>query len=98
MNNVDGIIMDPEDNVGTLYRTVTPGEEVHLVKGEEYSAIVVKEQITAGHKCALTNIEKADDIVKYGEKIGFASTPIKKGTHVHTHNIKSYHGRGDEND
>lgn len=48
------------------------------------------ENIPAGHKFALCDIAKGEYVVKYGEIIGRASTDIKKGEWVHTHNVKSH--------
>lgn len=42
-----------------------------------------------GHKVALTDIKKGEDIIKYGYPIGHATEDIKKGDHVHTHNVKT---------
>ena len=42
-----------------------------------------------GHKTALCDIKKGDDIIKYGYSIGHAACDIKKGEHVHTHNVKT---------
>ena len=45
--------------------------------------------IPAGHKVALCDIKTGEKIIKYGFSIGVATTDIKKGDHVHTHNVKS---------
>jgi len=37
----------------------------------------------------LKEIKKGEKVIKYGEPIGQATTDIKKGEHVHVHNIKS---------
>lgn len=42
-----------------------------------------------GHKYALCDIKKGKDIIKYGSPIGHAAQNIKKGEHVHTHNLKT---------
>ena len=42
-----------------------------------------------GHKYALRDIECGEDIIKYGNPIGHATCDIKKGDHVHTHNVKT---------
>ena len=42
-----------------------------------------------GHKYALFDIKKGDDVIKYGNPIGHATADIKKGEHVHTHNVKT---------
>ncbi len=45
--------------------------------------------IPIGHKVALVNIKKGDTIMKYGHDIGKAVADIKKGGHVHVHNVKT---------
>lgn len=47
------------------------------------------QKIPLGHKIALIDIAKGDGVVKYDEAIGVATKPIKKGQHVHTHNLKT---------
>lgn len=42
-----------------------------------------------GHKLALCDIKSGEKVVKYGFPIGVASQDIKKGEHVHTHNLKT---------
>ena len=42
-----------------------------------------------GHKYALRDIKCVEDIIKYGNPIGHATCDIKKGEHVHTHNVKT---------
>lgn len=42
-----------------------------------------------GHKYALCDIKKGENIIKYGSPIGHATMDIKKGEHVHTHNVKT---------
>lgn len=42
-----------------------------------------------GHKYALVDIKKGESVIKYGYPIGHATTDIKKGEHVHTHNVRT---------
>ena len=42
-----------------------------------------------GHKYALVDIKKGENVIKYGNPIGHATTDIKKGEHVHSHNMKT---------
>ena len=42
-----------------------------------------------GHKYALRDIKEGENIIKYGNPIGHAICDIKKGEHVHTHNVKT---------
>ena len=45
--------------------------------------------IPIGHKVALTDIRNGDTVWKYGQDIGKAVADIKKGEHVHVHNVKT---------
>ena len=45
--------------------------------------------LATGHKIALCDIEKGNDIIKYGYPIGYATENIKEGDHVHSHNMKT---------
>ena len=45
--------------------------------------------IPAGHKIALCDIKKDEPVIKYGFPIGKAKTDIKKGEHIHCHNLYS---------
>jgi len=45
--------------------------------------------IPQGHKVALKDIEPEEQIIKYGFPAGKATRHIKKGQHVHTHNVKT---------
>jgi altronate hydrolase len=49
----------------------------------------VEVNLSDGHKYALHDIKKGEDIIKYGDPIGHATEDIKKGEHVHTHNVKT---------
>lgn len=49
----------------------------------------VEVNLSDGHKYALTDIKTGENIIKYGNPIGHAIIDIKKGEHVHTHNIKT---------
>ncbi len=42
-----------------------------------------------GHKYALYDIKAGENVIKYGNPIGCATSDIKKGEHVHTHNMKT---------
>lgn len=62
---------------------------VPLHAGETYLGVRLAEEIPAGHKFALTNIPKGNNIIKYAAPIGHATQPILPGEWVHTHNVKT---------
>ena len=49
----------------------------------------VEVNLADGHKYALCDIEGGENIIKYGNPIGHATQDIKKGEHVHSHNMKT---------
>lgn len=49
----------------------------------------VEVNLKDGHKYALCDIKCGENVIKYGNPIGHAITDIKKGEHVHTHNLKT---------
>jgi altronate dehydratase len=71
------------DNVVTVTKATPAGTMVKVGSDE----IIVWEDIPFGHKFAIKDIRKGGDIIKYGAKIGMASADIKKGEHVHIHNV-----------
>jgi altronate hydrolase len=51
--------------------------------------VTALEAIPAGHKLALRDIPKGENVLKYGMPIGRASADIPRGAWVHTHNLKT---------
>ena len=47
----------------------------------------VEVNLENGHKYALRDIKKGENVIKYGNPIGHATADIKAGEHVHTHNV-----------
>jgi altronate dehydratase len=73
----------PGDNVVTVTKDA-PVNTVFTVDSDEISVL---SDTSFGHKIAIKKIEEGGDVLKYGVKIGVASTEIKKGEHVHIHNV-----------
>jgi len=79
------VVIKEMDNVATALSTIKAGTKI-VCKGEE---VIVLEDISFGHKIALDDIEKGQHVVKYGQEIGLASFQIRRGEHVHVHNVRS---------
>ena len=62
---------------------------VALGKGENACGVTLVEDIPAGHKFALSDIPKGENIIKYGSPIGHATADIPAGAWVHTQNVKT---------
>ncbi|MEO1109685.1 MAG: altronate dehydratase family protein [Pseudomonadota bacterium] len=74
------IITHPKDDVAIALKAISAGETVA-------HGIVVREPIAPGHKIALCSIKESMPVLRYGQIIGFASSDIAEGEHVHTHNL-----------
>ena len=86
MENFKSLIqLDPGDNVLIACKNISAHKEI---KYKDHTYKFTKE-IGIGHKIASCDIKKGQDIVKFKVCIGEASSDIKKGEHVHVHNIKS---------
>lgn len=83
--------IDPRDTVAVSLGTLSRGQQIHV--GQR--VIDIDQDIPFGHKVAVAAMKQGDWIIKYGEKIGVASSDIWPGEHVHTHNLESSRGRGD---
>lgn len=82
MSNSDRFIkINENDNVVVAISPVKAGEELDGIK--------VLQDVDKGHKIAICDIKKDDNIVKYGFPIGHATSDIKTGEHVHVHNVKT---------
>lgn len=46
-------------------------------------------EVPRGHKFALRDIKAGEEVVKYGMPIGRATGDIRRGEHVHVHNLKT---------
>ncbi|CAM3438891.1 UxaA family hydrolase [Parendozoicomonas haliclonae] len=86
MTTKQSIIIHKSDNVIVALGDLKAGEQITAQSGD---AIALLEEIGRGHKIAAQNIEAGQAIIKYGLPIGHATTSIKAGEWVHTHNIKT---------
>ncbi|MBO5303731.1 MAG: altronate dehydratase [Lachnospiraceae bacterium] len=85
----DYIKIHPEDSVAVALAPLEKGTSVTLSD----CTLTLTEDIPQGHKFSLCHISCGDSVIKYGNPIGIAVENIKKGSWVHTHNIKT--GLGD---
>jgi altronate hydrolase len=78
------IILDPSDVVGIAKRPLLPGTILVHPDGTE---LRIAQMVPPGHKFALTDIANDAPVRRYGQIIGFASTDIRPGQHVHVQNM-----------
>lgn len=79
--------MNLRQNQAPLYIKVNETDNTAIIvndgglpKGTVFSCgLVLEEDVPQGHKVALTDLNQGDEIVRYGEVIGFADETIKRG-------------------
>ena len=92
MSHPDLIIHDEKDNVGVVViETTKKGQDCNawIMENDSSSNIRSMNEIPLGHKIAMTDLKEGDTILKYGHDIGKVVKSIKKGEHVHVHNVKT---------
>ena len=92
MTNTDVIIHDKKDNVGVVVvEKVNKGQncECWIMENDTSTKIQSISDISLGHKIAMIDLDEGDVIIKYGHDIGKVVKSIKKGEHVHVHNVKT---------
>ncbi|MEI7766423.1 MAG: altronate dehydratase family protein [Phycisphaerae bacterium] len=83
------ILLNPLDSVAGAKRVLHPGDVIVQVPAGAGVAgrVEVSAVIPVAHKLALRGIAADEAIIKYGQTIGFATTSILPGQHVHSHNV-----------
>ncbi len=79
------IKINGRDNVVIALKPFSKGDVIEI----EGDSITLLDDIEKGHKIALFDMETGADILKYGYPIGQATEQIRKGQHVHVHNVKT---------
>jgi altronate dehydratase small subunit len=92
-SNPIAIVLNEKDNVATLIAPAELGSEIALRSDDQKASVVAKEFVDAGHKIALRDIQNGDRIIKFGEIIGESTRDISAGSLVHSHNMRSLHGK-----
>ena len=83
--NPTAIIINRNDNVAIALQDIKKGKDVILSDNRSFPALA---DISYCHKVLIADVNSGDDIIKYGEVIGQASKPLKRGEWIHTHNMK----------
>jgi altronate hydrolase len=77
------IVLRPEDDVAIAKQPIAAGDVLEN-RGER---IEVRQDIRPGHKVARRAAAAGAPVRRYGQVIGFATTDIAVGDHVHVHNL-----------
>jgi (2R)-sulfolactate sulfo-lyase subunit alpha len=88
---VDFLSHEKGDLVGVATVDIKSGQIAKGVYMDSQEKVEVKAvmDIPLGHKIAIADMNIGDTVMKYGTDIGKVVAPIKKGEHVHVHNLKT---------
>lgn len=76
-----------DDNVAVALAPLSAGEHI-AIDGDAHSiAVTLTENVPAGHKIALRDLDTNDLVFKYGLPIGRVTQPIRAGSWVHSQNL-----------
>ena len=86
------VVHEEGDGVGVVVvEGVKSGQPLTgwIMEDDKDIAVTAKSDIPIGHKVALTDFKEGDTAIKYGQDIGRFVQGVKKGEHVHVHNLKT---------
>ena len=82
------VVHEEGDGVGVV---VVAGQELSgwIMEDDKDILVTARNDIPIGHKLALRDYREGDTVIKYGVDIGKVVQPIRKGEHLHVHNVKT---------
>jgi len=84
-----GIVINEKDNAATALAPLQEGTTASVDIQGRIEKIKLLSDIPMGHKFALRDIQEGEAVIKYGEPIGQSTAKIRRGEHVHVHNVAS---------
>jgi (2R)-sulfolactate sulfo-lyase subunit alpha len=88
----DFLVHEDGDSVGVIViEGLKAGAELTgwIMREDRTITLKVLDDIPIGHKVALADLAVGDSAIKYGVNIGKVVAAVKKGQHVHVHNLKT---------
>ncbi len=92
MAQIEFVVHEEGDGVGVIVvEGIKAGQNITgwIMHENKDIPITTLNDIPIGHKIALKDFAVGDTVYKYGTDIGKVVKPIKKGEHVHVHNVKT---------
>ncbi len=89
---IDFLVHEAADGVGVVVvEGAKADQEISgwVMKEDQTITIKLIDDIPIGHKVALKDFAAGDTVIKYNTDIGKVVAPIKKGEHLHVHNVKT---------
>jgi altronate hydrolase len=78
------LLLHPDDDVAVAMTDLAPGDLVEVAGGR----LPVLVPVAAGHKIAVRDLPAGTVVHKYGQVIGVTIGDVRRGDHVHVHNLR----------
>ena len=85
MNFGPFILLHVDDNVLVCREHAVAGQSVTF----DDATVSLSADVDVGHKIARYDLQPGDKVIKYGAPIGSMTQLVRRGDHVHMHNMKS---------
>lgn len=76
-----------QDDVAIIVKPGQIGDDCPVSGSDVAQVVTLLDTIPMAHKVALRDIAAGEQIHKFGQPIGVATSAIRKGEHVHVHNM-----------
>ncbi|SFF30565.1 altronate hydrolase [Actinacidiphila alni] len=74
--------LHPDDDVAVALRALAPGQDLDGLE------LTVRDAVPRGHKLAVRDLPAGATVRKYGQVIGVTDRPVRRGEHLHAHNLR----------
>jgi altronate hydrolase len=81
----DAVRIHQSDDVAVAIRPLAAGEEVEVAGVR----VRLRDDVPAGHKVALRDLDAGEPVVKYGFPIGETTARVPAGSWIHSHNLRT---------
>ncbi len=79
------LLLAPDDNILVACTALAAGTEISI----DGADVRLEAAVAIGHKVARHDLAAGEKVIKYGVPIGSLSAAVRRGGHVHTHNLNS---------
>ena len=90
--SIEFVIHEEADGVGVVVVEGLKAEQEcsgWIMQENKTVTFKILNEIPIGHKVALKDFAVGDTVFKYNTDIGKVVAPIKRGEHLHVHNVKT---------
>nr|WP_325212612.1 UxaA family hydrolase [uncultured Oscillibacter sp.] len=85
----NALMITPQDDVVVAIAALKAGDQVAYMQEEKQETLTAATDVPPYHKIAVRDLPCGTVVKKYNQIIGAATKDVRKGEHVHVHNLDS---------